>query len=273
MIAEKVEVILNRLEYCIENDKPFSLIRLGDGGIKFLHALFYNDEKQITEIIQREGLPADKLTYILKLWGYYTRNADYIDTPEVYFTDDFWPRLRKPTKEMSSKTRKRMRLWRSLYSQAEIDNISYCNPEENYLMILDDRKNILDVMWGRKVGIIATPNDLQIRLRSIQYDVTVFNIVGQYQNHYKKSFTKTIDKIEENARKYDFWIVAAGELGRIYTGLIKENGGRAIDIGFVAEFWCGGDIHPRLHPFLKRSGKDGKLLTLHCDGLRYKDKI
>ena len=48
-------------------------------------------------------------------------------------------------------------------------------------------------------------------------------------------------------------MTAGGELGRIYSGLIKEHGGRTIDIGFVIEFWIGHDLHPRLNPFLIRN--------------------
>ena len=49
-----------------------------------------------------------------------------------------------------------------------------------------------------------------------------------------------------------FWLVAAGELGRIYSGTIKEHGGRAIDIGFIIEFWNGENLHPRLELYMKR---------------------
>jgi hypothetical protein len=273
MKVEKIDVILNRFNYCIENDKPFSLIRFGDGGIKFLHSLFFSDLKQMAQIIEREGLPPDKLPYVLKLWGYYSRQADYIDTPEVYFMEEFWPRLRKPTKEMTGKTRRRLKMWKNLYDRAEMDNVSYCNPEANYLIILDDRINLLDIISDRKVCIIAATNDLQFLLRSMEYNVDVFPIVKQYENHYRKSFNNVVNKIENDVKTYDFWLVAAGELGRLYTGLIKERGGRALDIGFVAEFWCGESIHPRLHPFLKRSEKNKFLLSLHEDGLKYSDHI
>jgi len=67
--------------------------------------------------------------------------------------------------------------------------------------------------------------------------------------------------------------VAAGELGRIYSGLIKENGGRCIDIGFVIEFWLGFELHPRLEIFMKRSEDNYLEAKLHERGLQFRRHI
>jgi hypothetical protein len=68
-------------------------------------------------------------------------------------------------------------------------------------------------------------------------------------------------------------LVAAGELGRIYSGLIKESGGRAVDIGFVLEYWLGQDIHPRLTHYMHRSEKNHLELELTEEGMKYIDNI
>ena len=60
-----------------------------------------------------------------------------------------------------------------------------------------------------------------------------------------------MDIIKQKSNCYDFWIVCAGELGRIYSGFIKSMGGRSIDMGFVLEYWLTGEIPERLIPFLK----------------------
>ena len=59
-----------------------------------------------------------------------------------------------------------------------------------------------------------------------------------------------IEKIDSCATKYDLWLIAAGELGRIYPGLIKFKGGRAFDIGSLIDFWCGDGIPSRLKAYL-----------------------
>jgi hypothetical protein len=267
-VIYKVSDILNKLEHCIVNKKPFSHIRFGDGGIKFLHAMLFDDGKQLGIISKREGLPAEKLNEIFELWGYFARQADFIDTPEVYFNGNFWPRMRTPHKGMTIQTEERMRMWKDLYHRSEFDNENYCNPESNYLMVvkMGNHKNLLNMMGRRKVCIITARPEVKKVLRG--YDVDVIEIVGHYKNQYKNSFGNVIDIIKESAKRYDFWLVAAGELGRIYTGTIKENGGRAIDIGFVIEFWLGTELHPRLELYLKRKVFSPLELTLtqfsHC---------
>jgi len=251
-VIYKVSEILNKLEYCIVNKKAFSHIRFGDGGIKFLHAILFNDHKQLGIICKREGLPPEKLNEIFELWGYFARKADFIDTPEVYFNGKFWPRMRNVHKGMTTQTEERMRMWKDLYHRSEFDNENYCNPESNYLMVLKlgNQQNLLNMMGRRKICIITARPEVKKVLRG--YNIDVIKIVGHNENQYKNSFDDVINIIKATAKKYHFWLVAAGELGRIYTGTIKEYGGRAVDIGFVIEFWLGADLHPRLELYMKR---------------------
>jgi len=235
-VIYKVGEILNKLEYCICNKKPFSHIRFGDGGIKFLHAILFNDHKQLAMISKREGLPPEKLNEIFELWGYFARKADYIDTPEVYFNGCFWPRMRTSFKGMTSQTEERMKMWKDLYHRSEFDNENYCNPESNYLMVvkLQNKKNLLNLMAGKKVCIITAKPEVKKVLSG--YNVDVIKM-------------------------------------RIYTGTIKEHGGRAVDIGFIIEFWLGEDLHPRLELYMQRRMFSPLELVLtqfsHC----YKDSI
>ena len=265
-----VEEILNKLENCIKYRLPFSHIRFGDGGIKFIHSILFKDFEQLNIIIRKEGLPKEEIVNFFEMWGYYARRADFIDTPEVYSSDKFWPRLRSPKKTITRKTRQRLEMWRTLYYRAEFDNENYCNPESNYLMILRrNKKNLLDLMKNRKVCVITAAPKVGGILRSYGYDVEIVEIVGHYQQQYVRSFENVVRKIKDKANHYDFWLVAAGELGRLYSGLIKENGGRTVDIGFVIEFWMGQDIHPRLLPFMCRSVDNKLELKLKDGGKKY----
>lgn len=265
----KTNEILTRLEKSITNKLPFSLIRFGDGGVKLLHALFYNDQNQLKNIAAKEGIPESKMIDVVELWGRYARQADYIDTPEVYFNDKFWVRYRKGTKHASERTFERMEMWQELYYRAEFDNDNYCNPEVNYIACIrsNRRRNLLSIMEGRKLCLITScPN---VRLQLYKYSVEIIPIVGQYEDHYSNSFEKVIRSIEQNYNEYDLWLVAAGELGRIYSGLIKEKGGRAFDIGFVADFWYEGFVPPRLEMFLRRNPKNFLELIFTPYGERY----
>ncbi len=269
----KIEEILKKLENCIEYKHPFSHIRFGDGGIKYIHSIIFDDSKQLEKIIKKEGIPSDKILEVLELWGYYARQADFIDTPQVYFNGKFWPRVKTSWKPITEKTYNRLIIWKDLYSRAEFDNKNYCNPESNYLMItrIEGKKNLLDIMKDKKIALITARPEVKPRLRD--FDITVIEIVRHYENQYKNSFKKVVEEIEKTARDYDLWLVAGGEIGRLYSGLIKENGGRAIDIGFVIEYWLGKNIHLRFTLYLERSCNNGLELNLTNLGKRYEEYI
>jgi len=266
-----IEDILNHLENCIEYKLSFSHIRFGDGGIKYIHSLLYNDLQQLATIVKKEGLPRHSLVEILELWGYYARRADYIDSPEVYYDGTFWPRIKKPGKPINSETDEKMQDWRDLYERAEFDNDSYCNPESNCLMIIkiEGKRNLIDFIKNKKVCCITAKPEI----KQLFPEWDIIEIVGQWQNQYKNSFKEVVDIIKHTARNYDLWLVAAGELGRIYSGLIKEYGGRCLDIGFIIEFWLTGEIHPRFHLFVNNCLSDRLQLVLTDEGKKYERNI
>lgn len=268
-----VQEILDKLDWCIRYKIPFSHIRFGDGGIKFMHCVLFKDVKQLEIIIKKEGLPPYKIVEIFELWGYYARRADFIDTPEVYYNGTFWPRIKKPNRSINKQTDKKMRMWKYLYENSEIINKNYCNPESNCLMILDipGRRNIFDLMKNRKICIVGT--DPNIKHVLVDYDIDIIEIVGQWKNQYKNSFRDVVRKIKLTAKKYDFWIISAGELGRIYTGMIKEEGGRAIDLGFVVDYWLNGYLHPRFYTFINSSLSNKLELRLTNEGKKYLESI
>ena len=263
----KIEEIFEKLDHCIKYKKPFSHMRFGDGGIKYLHSILYKDFDQLYPILKKEGMPSEQVVEILELWGYYARQADFIDSPEVYYNGEFWERIKKPGKPISYETDQKMRMWKELYDRAEFDNEHYCNPESNCLMILkrDGKRNLFDVMKNRKVCLITARPEI----KQLLPELDIIEIVGQWKNQYKNSFDKVVDIINHTAKNYDFWMVAAGELGRLYTGMIKEKGGRTLDIGFIVEYWLDGYIHPRFKLFIKKSLMNKLELVLTEEGKKF----
>jgi hypothetical protein len=267
MMIYKIEDIFSKLENCIEYNLPFSHIRFGDGGIKYIHSILYRDFNQLDVILKKEGIPKKLIVETMELWGYYARRADFIDTPEVYYTGEFWPRIKKPGKPINQSTDEKLRRWKDLYDRAEIINDSYCNPESNCLMILkrEGKKNLFDIMKDRKVCLITARPEV----KQILPQLDIIEIVGQWKNQYKNSFKKVKKFIEQNSKKYDFFMVAAGELGRLYSGMIKECGGRSIDVGFIVEYWLDGELHPRFHLFIQQSFNNKLEMVLTNEGKKY----
>jgi len=248
--------ILNHLEKAMNQKLPFSLVRFGDGGIKLIHSVLYNDELQLTQILNKEGIPQDKAKWLLLKWAVTARDADYIDTPEIYFTSYFWPRLRAIGKGMTKKTVDRLKMWKMLYNRVKFNNNQYCNPETNYIICTKIRNKwtLIDLIENRKICIIGTNPDVVEKIPNCNIDF--IKVVKHYEDQYNNSFHSITSEIEQHVNDYDLWIVAAGELGRLYSGLIKKLGGRSLDFGYALDYWDTGEIPVRLQPFLKQNEKN-----------------
>ena len=263
--------ILEDLERAINNKTPFSLIRFGDGGIKLIHAYFYNDNKQLDEIVEKEGIPLDKIKNLIDLWAISASTADYVDTPAVYFSRTFWPRV-KGHKMMSEKTIDRLKMWRRIYQIANFDINKYCNPEINFLSCLNifGERGFPNFLKDKKFCVISSRRDLHTVLKD--YDFDSIHVPGFTLNQYRK-FPQILNKIKEDAKKYDLWLVAAGELGRVYSGIIKFHGGISFDIGSTVDFWVTKEIPLRLNQYVGVDLEDDMRLTLIGKGIEYRDFI
>jgi hypothetical protein len=266
-----VDEIVKDLQECIMDKKPFSILRFGDGGLKLIWSIMMKDKPLLNSICKKEGIPISQTEVVLKYWTKYANEANYIDCPQVYMTGTFWPRVKGENKVISVETKYKLEKWVDLYKYANFTNTNYCNPEINYLLIVKQyrKPNLLTLMKDRKICMITAVPRAVAELRKAGYNIDIIRIVRQYEDQYTVSFQQTIHLIKKFATKYDFFLVAAGELGRIYTGLIKECGGRAVDIGFVAEFWGGRDLHTRLRPFLTRDSRLDFELKLRAKATRF----
>lgn len=264
----QTQEILNKLDSCIKKKLPFGLVRFGDGTIKAIDS-FLNDDPQLVKISEQEGIPINSFEKIIEFWKTSANICDFIDSPEVYFSNKFWERTKKKKKRISEKTIERLLQWKVTYEIVGITNDNFCNPEINFLSCIshDDkkRKTLPDILKDKKVCCITAREDTNQKIQNYNFDI--LRIPGKNENHYR-SFSHIINQINENATKYDLWLIAAGELGRIYPGLIKFKGGRAFDIGSIIDYWCTQEIPSRLIPYMKQTENPLKL-ELTDDGKEY----
>ena len=191
----------------------------------------------------------------------------------MYFDGFFWPRIKRTNHAPISKgTYYLLNHWKKMYELIGITNENYCNPEFNYLCCIkrdDETSTLIDVIEKKKVAFItACPKAVKF-LNSRKLKVDLFRIVKQYEGHYEKSFHKMIEIIKNKAQKYDIWLVSAGELGRIYSGVIKEMGGRSVDMGFMAEVWAGGTLNQRLRNYVSIDSKNRLYLKIQLEGRQF----
>lgn len=270
----KTLTILNKIDFSIKNQKSFGLVRFGDGGLKLIDSFINLDYKQIGEISKKEGIPEEIFGRVLQLWKSSANICDYIDSPEVYFSGKFWERTKTIyRKKMSGKTLKKLKNWKSIYESVGIVNSNYCNPEINFLMCLTKfgKKSLPDLLENKKICCITSREDVDQKLSNYKIDTIV--VSRHYQHQYYKSFERVIKLIEKKSCNYDIWLVSAGELGRIYTGLIKFRNGRALDIGSLIDFWCSGIIPDRLIPYLQKSKQNIMKLNLTEKGKEFTNYI
>lgn len=268
----KTKAILNILSIAINNNKPFGLVRFGDGTIKAIHAFLNKDEQQLKDISFQEGIPIMMFDKIIDLWKTSANNCNYIDTPEVYFNGKFWMRTKKINKEkISEKTTLRLKMWFDLYKSIGITNKNYCNPEINFLSCIG-MNSLPNILEGKKICCITARSDVKQKLSNF-FDMDIIKIAGKFKGHFIQSFSDVIDVIDNNSTKYDLWLIAAGELGRVYPGLIKFKGGRAFDIGSLIDIWCGDELPSRLKPYIKKSPDHPLKFRLTNEGRKYSNRI
>ena len=268
----KIKEILSDLSNKISQKEPFSLIRFGDGGLKMMNSFYHKQQKNINIICEKEGIPNNKIDDIIRLWAHYANNADYIDSPVVYDGSFFWKRYKNNYVPINTGTQILLNDWEKIYNRISINtkDRKYCNPEFNWLSILNTQNNLLNLMKNKKICFISVFDKL---LRLKDYDIEYVKVVGHHENQYKNSFKNILRYIDDHTNDYDIWLNSSGELGRIYSGRIKENGGRVIDMGFVVQYWNDFSRPARFEKFLNPCMTDSKLVSLTTNGLKFKGNI
>jgi len=238
------QCILDDLNDCIINKKPFSIIRFGDAIFGILSALLApgfidagkwsksKGRKLSNTILGQLTIPTNKRIQLCERMVKAANNADYIDSYDAYLLLN----------------RRRLgiiaRNWKSIHEQVGITNTSYCSCFVHYFSIVDGEYNLFDVMKGRKIFCIGNSIQCLEQVKQISGAEIIDNYKipgrGRRNGHYKNHFRKVMRLIKRNATKYDLFLIGAGFLGKIYCDEVKANGGRAFDAGRLFNFWCGG---------------------------------
>jgi len=268
----KVSEILSQLELSIENNNPFSLIRFGDGGLKMMQSYTRNNVKNINMIGEKEGIPFKKMDGVLKLWAVYANKSDYIDSPSVYDKQYFWGRYKKNYVPINKGTAILLNGWEKVYNDVGIltNNRKYCNPEFNWLSILNSEENLLSLMKGKKICFISVFKKIN-RLKN--FNIDYIKIPDHYEDQFNNGFSNVMEFIEKNSDKYDLWLNSSGELGRLYSGRIRELGGRVLDMGFVAQYWNNFKRPERFNKFIEPDINNSLQMKLTLFGKHYSRNI
>jgi len=242
----KLEEILNDIKFHLDKNLPFSLTRFGDGDIKLVRSILKRSPS--FKKMSRSGIPMQKTEQILKIYKMSLNNSNYIPNFDVYFSDDFWSR------SFSRGTEKRVRDWEDVYKEIGIINKNYCNPEIGFLLFLNEKNNLLDIIKDKTVCLVTSRKEVKVKFDRMKIKNKIILIPGKNSNHYSKF--KTIKKnIINHSKTCDIFLIGAGVLGKAYTNLVKKNGKMGIDIGQVFETWGTNSMPIRNKGRIKLIGK------------------
>lgn len=243
------EIIIDK----IQTKTPTSIIRLGDGEGIFLDYetfLLQHQKEDMTTIQKRwwgeSRIPDSEITGIQNKIKQSINNADVLGIPNLL-------RMVKSNEQIKTKKSVHHRgllainyyLEKSyqpnqntvltschLQNDFEVWNLyNYIFTDVKRLKIITCHKGV-DKLLFSKFGIVDTE---VITIPPESFHSHKFGVHQKVNSHYPDFFNQMHQKI--NCNQGDIYLVAAGFLGKIYCGYIKQSGGIGIDIGSVVDLW------------------------------------
>jgi len=233
--------ILKELDECIRKQRPFSIIRFGDGVLGMLMTYFcphliqsgkWSTRRIANSVMNELTIPKEKRVGVLTAIIDSANNANFCDS-----FDAFKYLANSNLGEMASK-------WKEIHNQCGITNVRYCNPYVHYFSIVEGEFNLFDIMKDRRIFCISNHIEVsaELKIKSDAKEIATYKIPrrGRKGRHYLKHYKKIIDLIHNNATKYDLFLIGAGLLGKVYCGEVKKCGGRVFDSGRLFDLWARG---------------------------------
>lgn len=263
----KLKNILSDIEFHIQNKKPFSIVRLGDGDLKILEELQTNNFSSVRS--EREGYNKLNSKKLLDIYVNACNNANYISGFDLYLDNTFW-RSCNPPKIISLDCIEFVSNWKQLYSKIGITNVNYCSPELGWQLFINSPKypNLFSILKNQKFYVITCFPIIEKRLKSRGFDASVIKIPGRFQDH-GMSYEEVKQEIKKCILERNIFLVGGGAWGRGYSDYIKNLGGIAIDIGKVCDSWRGGKWCRSYHAYVLANDFSFKLTEFGNEYLQY----
>jgi len=233
---------LGNLKACIDQNKPFSSIRLGDLGLRYLLGYFW-DERDFTHVGAHHpdiAVPNDKLgREMCKELTEHIREADQLDHPILYkgALNDLYEW--RPKNWEADKLYKEIGVARETYITSLQAHLAFVEGfDVNFYDIIRNRK-ILYVGPADALSGLNERKDLQLKKKgfyglSMADDHMVrYNVMNDFFKAY-------------NPLDWDLVVVTGSLYGRVIIGRIKKMGGRAYDMGQAIRFRLNNVFEPSL---------------------------
>lgn len=260
----RLNYILNDIKKHIDENIPFSIVRLGDGDLQILNELKTGNFSSVRS--KRESYNLLNSKELLSSYISACNNANYVSGYDMYLNGEFW-RSCNPVSIISKDCVPLILKWKQFYSSLGIENENFCSPELGWQLFLQRKKriNLLQILHNKKVVLITCFPKAAVKLRTSEIDTTVIPIPGRFGNHYSK-INIVKNRIKELIETRKIFLVGAGAWGRGYSDYIKSLGGIAIDIGKVCDMWADKKWIPQYRQYVIPKGATFHLTT---NGLQY----
>ncbi len=250
----------------IDNKRPLSLIRLGDGEGRFmpcsateLQALLATDRLLAAKTWwgQPEAATSvsDDLSHMLCAA---TQSADIIGIPDLpRFIRDASTGLQDPNTAVSASARGMYvafdyvskKILQSIDQARTTPLVTSCHIHEAlefwalWPALLRHMKEVSLITCHPQLADklqtnFGTATKQLLHIPTEHRYADLFGYAATHEPHYPNVFQPIMTKLA-TVTAGQVWLVAAGALGKAYCHRIRELGGIAIDVGSIADHWCG----------------------------------
>jgi len=267
----KVSHIYNHIKECLDNNKSFSIMRMGNAEFSSMMAGTVSKRKNI-----EQGIPPEKGKEVVKMLIDSCNRSDYVASLGAWFTDgQFFDKNIKPTSVF--------REWERVHKEVGITNTNFVNPDIGYLLFIEGEYNLWNIIRNKRICLITSFPELgdiigceiiSIPEESPRNDKLDIPPCGVW--HYDK-YENVKERIKNRIDDIDIFLIAGGFLAKGYSIWTKDCGGIGLDIGRIVNTWAGKGIGPqgmgRMSNFMEVSPNDPLSLQLTEIGKQYDGKF
>lgn len=236
----KTEVIYAELKQRMENKMPFAICRMGNAEVTTINSKELTHKRSITQ-----GIPEYALPEVLDMLRYSGNKCDFVASMGALLTEEYFEKNIPEDSEY--------RRWESIYKEFGIINSQYCNPDIGYLIFLEGKYNLWELIKDKRICLITSKTSVYDIMKHSNPNIGLIEVTPQTtRQQYTKDMKIPIcgrwhweecddikKQIKSNINNYDIFLIGAGYLAKGYSVYIRNHGGISFDVGKVMNTWAG----------------------------------
>lgn len=242
MKLSSINTITIKIKKAIDNNEPFSLVRLGDGEFIVIKYPKTTSEKALRDRVSRwfdsSGLSVKQIRSIRNQIYRACLNANILGIPSVREQKIIrkWKSFETTAKQYKLIDSKKLYFHFYRIQQINYKYLFKDIRELNCITCRDIRSELKSYFDLDRVNMFLLPSENFVWNARIEDKNKQTKARGE---HYPTIFKKIALHLQNNDLSGKVFIVGAGGLGKAYCNMIKASGGIALDIGALFDGWAG----------------------------------